>query len=218
MSNMNKPKNTCWERLKEVIEATGHNVNSFALHIGLPRGENLYQIKRGNNHISLNVAQRIHAKYPQYSAAWLMFGEREPSRIVTDESQIVRIPLYDYYSTVDFPLEQESNEYLILSSWAANGAEFAVAYSDDILNPYLRGAYLLLRKRREDEPILFGNIYLVRLKGGMQVIRIVKKYALNPEVVSLATIQPSLLGDIDIAIDAIAGLWHVVGAVCNLVR
>ena len=27
-------------------------VNYFALYIGLPRGENLYQIKKGNNGIS----------------------------------------------------------------------------------------------------------------------------------------------------------------------
>lgn len=217
---MNKPKNTYWERLEEVIEATGHNVNSFALHIGLPRGENLYQIKRGNNRISEDVARRIHKKYPQYSVSWLMFGECEPSRIVTDESQIVRIPFYYDYSTVDFPLEQEQepDDYLILSTSVANGAEVAITYSDDILNPYLRNACLLLKKHQKDEPILFGNIYLVRLSGGMQVIRIVKKYALNPEIVSLATIQPSMLGDIDIGVDAISDLWRVVGAVCNMVR
>lgn len=215
---MKKCSDANWMRLEEVIVATGHNPNSFARYIGLARGENLYQIKRGNNRISLDVAQRIHAKFPQYPVGWLMCGEGEPSRLVPDDSQIVRIPLYRHYTTVDFPMEQEPDDYLTLSPWAANEAEVAVVYSDDIVNPYLRGAYLLLKKQKEDEPILFGNIYLVRLKGGMQIIRIVKKYALNPEIISLATIQPSLLGDIDIGIDAIAELWHMVGAVCNLVR
>lgn len=215
---MKKCSEKNWLRLEEVIVATGHNPNSFAKYIGLARGENLYQIKRGNNRISLDVAQRIHAKFPQYSVGWLMCGEGEPLRINTDECQIVRIPLYYHYTTVDFPLEREPDDYLALSPWAAQEAEVAVVYSDDIVNPYLRGAYLLLKKQKEDEPILFGNIYLVKLSGEMQLIRIVKKCDLNPTVVSLATIEPSTLADIDISLDTISGLWRVVGAVCNLIR
>lgn len=221
MIAMNKEINTtAWERIEQAIYATGHTTNSFALHIGLARGENLYQIKRGNNGISMDVAKRIHELHPEYSISWLMCGECEPSSIIADGNQIVRIPLYYDYSTVDFPLEQEQgpDEYLILSPSIANGAEVAIAYSDDILNPYLRNACLLLKKCHVEEPILFGNIYLVRLSGGMQMIRIVRKYNLNPEIVSLATIQPSALGDIDIGLDAISGLWRVVGAVCKLVR
>lgn len=56
---MNKWNESDWKRLEEVIAATGHTVNAFARHIGLPRGENLYQIKRGNNGISCDVAKRI---------------------------------------------------------------------------------------------------------------------------------------------------------------
>lgn len=119
-----KEKNyACWSRLKEVIQATGHNVNSFAKFIGLPRGENLYQIKRGNNGISYAVARRVNEKYPQYSVAWLMFGEEEQPRIVSDESKIVRLPLYYYCNTVDFFLQDEPDDYLILSASVANGAE-----------------------------------------------------------------------------------------------
>lgn len=213
----NEDNTTAWERIAQVIRASGHTTNSFALHIGLARGENLYQIKRGNNGISKDVAERIHAKYPQYSVSWLMFGEKEQPRIVSDESKIVRLPLHYHCNTVDFPLDREPDDHLIISASAANGAEVAVAYSDDILNPYLRGAFLLLRKRQPEEPILFGNIYLVRLQK-LQLFRIVKRYDLNPEVVTLATIQPSALGDIDIGITAIIGMWRVVGAVCRLER
>lgn len=214
---MKKNNNNCWERMEEVIKATGHTVNSFAKHIGLPRGENLYQIKRGNNRISIDVARRVNEKFSQYSIAWLMFGEEEQPRIVTDESQIVRLPLYYRCNTVDFPFQDEPDDYLILSVSVANGAEVAVAYSDDILNPYLRGAILLLKKQQSEEPILFGNIYFVQLRG-IQLFRIVKRYDLNPEVVTLATLQPSTLGDIDVGITAITGLWRVVGAVCRFER
>lgn len=40
----------------------------------LPRGENLYQIKRGNNGISRDVAERIVAKFPEIDLLWLLTG------------------------------------------------------------------------------------------------------------------------------------------------
>lgn len=214
---MNKWNESDWKRLEEVIAATGHTVNSFARHIGLPRGENLYQIKRGNNGISRDVAERIHAQFPQYSVAWLMFGEKVMPQLTRDDDKIVRLPLFRNYSTVDFPLTEKPDDYLILSTFAAHGAEIAVAYSDDVVNPYLRGAYLLLKKHHVADPILFGNIYLIRFRD-IQLVRIVKRYELNPEILTLSTIQPSVLPDIDIGKDAITALWRVVGAVCNMVR
>lgn len=214
---MNKRNDSDWRRLEDVIRATGHNVNSFAKHIGFLRGENLYQIKRGNNGISRDVAERIHAKFPQYSVAWLMFGESLLPQLTQENDLVIRLPLYHDYSTVDFPMTGKPDDYLILSASAAHGAEIAVAYSDDVINPYLRDAYLLLKKHHAPDPILFGNIYLVRFRD-IQLIRIVKKYELNPEILTLTTIQPSVLPNIDIGKEVITGLWRVVGAVCNLAR
>ena len=51
------------------------STNYFARYIGLPRGENLYQIKRGNNGISRDVANRIVAKFPQIANLWVSTGE-----------------------------------------------------------------------------------------------------------------------------------------------
>ena len=53
------PKRECWERIAAVIKMAQMTTNGFARHIGLARGENLYQIKRGNNGVSLDVADRI---------------------------------------------------------------------------------------------------------------------------------------------------------------
>lgn len=35
-----------WQRIDSVIRWANMTINYFALYIGLPRGENLYQIKR----------------------------------------------------------------------------------------------------------------------------------------------------------------------------
>ena len=66
-----------WDRIAELLRVTGMTANAFARHLGLPRGENLYQIKRGNNGISYDLARRIHAQYPNYSLSWLLTGEGE---------------------------------------------------------------------------------------------------------------------------------------------
>lgn len=71
-----------WKRLEQIIAESNLSVNRFAIRIGLPRGENLYQIKRGNNGISRDVAERIHACFPQYSISWILTGEDDGVHIL----------------------------------------------------------------------------------------------------------------------------------------
>lgn len=214
---MTKQDNDNWKRLSVVIWATGHNVNSFARHIGLPRGENLYQIQRGNNGISFDVAQRIHDKYPGYSISWIMFGEENVALVTEQRDPVVRIPLYQDIWSDQFPPQETPDDYLVLSASVALDAELAVPYSDDILNPFLRGATLLLKQHRRQDLILFGNIYLVDIQD-MRLFRIIKPHEQNPESLCLSTIQPAVFGDMVASAEQISGLWRVVGAVCNLVR
>ena len=63
-----------WQRIDSVIRWANMTINYFALYIGLPRGENLYQIKKGNNGISRNLADKIVTKFPEISLAWLLTG------------------------------------------------------------------------------------------------------------------------------------------------
>ena len=74
---MNTTQNEEWLRLKSIIDWAGMSTNKFAIHIGLPCGENLYRIKRGQNGISRDVANRIADKFPSISKGWLLFGEGE---------------------------------------------------------------------------------------------------------------------------------------------
>lgn len=64
-----------WDRIVAIVEMTEMTTNRFAKYIGLPRGENLYQIKRGNNGISLDLAESICIKFPQINKLWLLTGE-----------------------------------------------------------------------------------------------------------------------------------------------
>ena len=208
-------KNESWERLQRVIANSGLSVNGFASHIGLSRGENLYQIKRGNNAISKDVARRINEKFPQYSITWLMTGIPEAPQFIVDENKVVRLPLYYNYTAENFSQQDEPDDHLILSASVANGAEMAVAYSDTILNPYLQNSLLLIK--RHDGQILYGNIYLVETRH-FRLFRIVTKDEKHPDSVCLTTLQPSVFIPIIIPQKDITALWLVVGAVSGLCR
>ncbi len=81
-----------WQRIDSVIRWANMTINYFALYIGLPRGENLYQIKKGNNGISRNLAYKIVTKFPEVSLAWLLTGE---GQMFVDEKLCgVQIPFY----------------------------------------------------------------------------------------------------------------------------
>lgn len=64
-----------WSRLKQTIDWSGLTINGFAQSIGLKRAENLYQIKKGRNAVSKDLAGLITTKYPDISRAWLITGE-----------------------------------------------------------------------------------------------------------------------------------------------
>lgn len=164
---MNEPTNANWERLCKVIEHSGLSVNAFARAIGLSCGETLYQIRRGNNGISPNVAKRIHQKYPAFSLAWLMFGCGEPVSEVS--GSVARIPVYRTLPERLF--RGEPDDCLILSAASSHGAECAVPYADDLLNPFLRNSLLLLREQKG--AILYGNIHLIET-GHFRLFRILQ--------------------------------------------
>lgn len=71
-----------WKRIEQIICESGLTVNAFARRIGLPRGENLYQIRRGNNGISRALALRIHACFPQYGIGWILTGVKDTSPVL----------------------------------------------------------------------------------------------------------------------------------------
>ena len=83
-----REKQNNWQRIEAVIKWANMSTNYFARHIGLARGENLYQIKRGNNGISFDVADRIVAKFPQVDKLWLLTGE---GQMFADEEDKVRL-------------------------------------------------------------------------------------------------------------------------------
>ncbi|CDE65753.1 helix-turn-helix domain-containing protein [Alistipes putredinis] len=133
---MKKTDYSSWRRLERVIESSGLTINSFARYVGLPRGENLYQIKRGNYGVSLGVAKKIHAKFPQYPISWLMHGEAESAATPEGDAFVVRIPVYRDSSVAEFPPKEVPERYLLLSAEEARGGSNCIMHGRSIRNGF----------------------------------------------------------------------------------
>lgn len=86
------PINDNWARISAVVSHAQLTTNSFAHHIGLPSGENLYRIKRGMNGISRDLAEKITRFYPEINIGWLLTGY---GSMFVDEAQLTsQIPFF----------------------------------------------------------------------------------------------------------------------------
>ncbi|MDE6140513.1 MAG: hypothetical protein K2J31_00180 [Alistipes sp.] len=69
------PVNSDWARIEIIIRDLDTTAAGLAKMLELKHAENLYQIKKGNYHISRRLARIIHERYPQYSMSWLLLGD-----------------------------------------------------------------------------------------------------------------------------------------------
>lgn len=175
-------------RIKSLLgEApTGYRIfrslgNSFAKAIGLKRSENLYQIKKGRNRISLELARRIHACYPEYSMGWLLTGEESESAEPFPESEsgmvtgfsIATLPFYRSLAGRDTNKPMIPDYCLHLSECLCNGALLATVYRGSHLYPLLPKNCIVLLKPCETEEITDGNLYYIETRC-LRVFRIVR--------------------------------------------
>lgn len=150
-----------WQRIEQVIKWSGiASVSAFAREIGLNRGENLYQIKRGNNGISRDLAESIAAKYPQISKAWLLTGEGEmlPGKTAKERYDI---PFFKTDVTMLTELgEQPEPEYYI-SFPMFKGADFAAFSFADAMEPEVPKGAIVFLQEFESGKITPGGMYYV---------------------------------------------------------
>lgn len=208
---MAKQNNECWERIEKVLKLAGMSTNYFAKYIGLARGENLYQIKRGKNRISLDVAQKIHEKFPKFSIPWLMFGDL--GIVDIGDVEVARIlPLHHDMWNMPLP-PKKSAEQFIISAAAANGAEFAVQLnSDPMTTPfYLRDAILLFRQKKLDEVATGSGLYLIEQKD-KRVFKFLERKAYMNSIL-MVDIVPDYQAPEVVDARKIKSLWQVCATV-----
>ena len=166
-----REKQNNWLRIEAVIKWANMSTNYFARYIGLARGENLYQIKRGNNGISLDVADRIVAKFPQIDKLWLLTGE---GQMFADER--LRGPQIPYYG-VDVErgianldrLEAQCN--LVVPP--VGECDLAMSYSGRAMGACVPPGTVVLLKTVDPDAIIPGEEY-VSVSRKIVTLRIVR--------------------------------------------
>ncbi|MCD8173126.1 MAG: hypothetical protein LUD76_06665 [Alistipes sp.] len=179
-----------WQRIEKVLKWAGAaSVSAFAREIGLNRGENLYQIKRGNNGISRELAENITAKYPAVSKAWLLTGEGEmlPGKALkekydipfykTDAAEIVSVPTAAGQPGASQDLGRfiknlpEPSYYVSLPMM--KGCHFAAITFSDAMAPEIPCGSTMFFRHIPPETLTPGGMYLVVSKKfcGVRYIR-----------------------------------------------
>lgn len=156
---MREEKRSNWQRVEAVIKWANMTTNYFARYIGLARGENLYQIKRGNNGISLDVANRIVAKFPQVDKLWLLTGEGQ----MFSDARLrgVQIPYYriDVERGVSDLERLVPDNYLMVSP--VGECDFAMIYAGRAMEPSIPSGTILLLKAIDRDAIIPGSEYVI---------------------------------------------------------
>ncbi len=163
-----------WQRIEKLVKWTGLSVNAFARSIGLNRGENLYQIKRGNNGISKELAELITTKYITVSKAWVLTGEGNMFIEDAAKQQNITVPYYKM-DAVQFVLTKEyvAPTYHIFVPMFS-GCDFAVLSFGAAMSPEIPQGSIVLCRKVDTNAILPGENYLI-VSAPFNGIRCIRK-------------------------------------------
>lgn len=154
-----REKEDNWQRIEAVIKWANMSTNYFARYIGLARGENLYQIKRGNNGISLDVADRVVGKFPQIDKLWLLTGEGQ--MFGEERLRGVQIPFYniDVEEGISRLQHLEAESYFVLPLLGA--CDLAMPYTGRAMGDVLPSGTVVLLQVVDREAIIPGGEYVI---------------------------------------------------------
>lgn len=163
-----------------MVNWTGLSVNAFARCIGLKRAENLYQIKRGNNGISRELAELITTKYSTINKSWLLTGTGEMF-LDDSHSRPAAIPFYkvEVVRLISAREHFTPSGYFTIPNLA--DSDLAALLTSHAMEPELPyGAYLFL-KQSTLETVIPGKAYLV-MSTNFCGVRIVRREAGSPHI------------------------------------
>lgn len=152
-----------WSRLEEIVKWADMSVHSFAMRIGLNRSENLYQIKRGRNGISLDLANRIVRCFPEINLNWILTGEGYMlnSEPVCYETSNKGIPFFSGELTEVITSFKELEPHSYIKLPVISDCDLALTISGDSMSPEIDSGSILLLKEVDAGYIDFGERYLV---------------------------------------------------------
>lgn len=200
-----------WHRLERVIKWAGLSVNSFALNIGLKRSENLYQIKKGNNGISRDLATLITTKYPMISKGWLLSGEGEMLIEQQLSASEQGVPYYgmDVLAAVEQTELPEPQSRINVPMF--NDCDIAALNIGTAMHPEISAGSIVVLKKWSTGAIVPGESYLV-ITAYFKGIRIIR-FGNDPSTLQLLPVNREQYDPITVTKDEIERLFIVQGII-----
>lgn len=198
--------NESWQRLESVIKRAGMSINSFGLHIGLRRSEQLYQIKAGLHGISQALARRIVDCFPDISLGWLMTGE---GSMIKYDTAVHSVPFYQDDISIGVERMISQGAYCHLAVPMLEECNFAIRSSDDAMKGEIMVGSILFLKKTDINSIIPGAIYVI-VCDNYVVLRRVRVSLDAPSVLRLETTNPDY-DEMSIAQDSVKEIYRVVG-------
>lgn len=156
--------------MQAVIDWANMTVNYFARHIGLPRGENLYQIRRGNNGISKDVAHRVVTRFPEISESWLLTGEGH--MFANENLRGAQIPFFrldvERFATQTAKLTPD--ELVVFPS--VSECDMAMLYNSEAMAPRIPASSIVFLKRIDPATMIPGEEYVVATENSITLRRV----------------------------------------------
>ncbi len=148
-----------WARIESVIKWANMTANSFSKRIGLRHSENLYQIKRGNNGISRDLADRIVSEFPEINKLWLLTGEGAMFRPGNAESSLIPYYREDVEASISYiEMLRPVGEVLVPQ---VKDCDYAMSYSSAAMTPLIPYGAIVLLKKWNIESIIPGCEYVL---------------------------------------------------------
>lgn len=200
-------QNENWTRLYAVIQWAGMTTNYFAHHIGLPCGENLYQIKRGNNGISRDVAERIVTKFPDINKAWLLTGL---GHMFNDDASTASS--FSFFKTgvedVKSLSQLVKDDYKMFVP-QLESCDLALLYNSRAMDKSLPYGSTIFLKKVQVDNLISGNIYVVVTKN-FTLVRRAYSSAAN-STLTLESDNRESFEDIHVEADNVNEIYHIMG-------
>lgn len=199
--------NSNWERIYAIITWANMTTNYFARYIGLPYGENLYQIKRGNNGISRDVAERIVARFPEISKAWILTGEG--SMFASNSSGALQIPFYNCDIETSLRNIDSIKPSSVMFIPQLGHCDMAMVYNGQAMGHATPPGTVVIIKKTDPDAIILGDEYVVVCEKFVTLRKL--RAAETRSDIKLVAGDRKHFDDMTVAVADIEALYHVEG-------
>ena len=198
------------DRIRFVQKHAGMpSINALARSLDLKRSENLYQILKGNNGISKDLACRITKCFPRFSIIWLTTGQGEPLIHVPLPSGFKELPLHTALNFENDGSLSEPDQVLLFPDTFCPSAEMITICHGDAMIPRLMPGDWMFLARAQVDSLVFGQVYIV-IAGPIRLCRIVRKGETTASV-RLVSLKPEKYDELIILRTDIGEVFRLCG-------